>query len=50
MTAHDYREHVAGCFRCDLSRDEVATYEPPELHSRNPLDADVAEIPSAPDG
>jgi hypothetical protein len=23
MTAHDHREHVDGCFRCDLSRDEV---------------------------
>lgn len=23
MSAHDHREFVEGCFRCDLSRDEV---------------------------
>lgn len=23
MSAHDHTERVPGCFRCDLSRDEV---------------------------
>ena len=23
MTAHDHRERVEGCYRCDLSRDEL---------------------------
>lgn len=23
MTAHDHREYVEGCYRCDLGRDEV---------------------------
>ena len=33
--AHDHREFVAGCFRCDLSRDEV---------SRAPIDLDAIEL------
>lgn len=24
MTAHDHSTHVEGCFRCELSKDEVA--------------------------
>lgn len=24
MTAHEHREYVEGCFRCDLSRDEAS--------------------------
>lgn len=25
MTAHNHAEHVAGCFRCELSREEAMT-------------------------
>ena len=25
MTQHNHREHVEGCFRCELSKDEVPT-------------------------
>jgi|GEM_PF-2370472 len=28
MTQHDHREFVEGCYRCDLSRDEVSEYTP----------------------
>ena len=28
MTAHDHRTYVDGCFRCDLSRDEVDPMTP----------------------
>jgi hypothetical protein len=28
MTPHTHREYVEGCFRCDLSRDEVAVRDP----------------------
>lgn len=28
MTAHDHREFVEGCYRCDLSRDEVSEQKP----------------------
>jgi hypothetical protein len=27
MTAHLHSEYVEGCYRCDLSRDEVVTTE-----------------------
>lgn len=27
MSAHTHRTHVDGCFRCDLSRDEVVSEE-----------------------
>lgn len=27
MTQHTHREHVDGCFRCELSRDEVEHQE-----------------------
>jgi hypothetical protein len=28
MSAHDHQEFVEGCYRCDLSRDEVAEHTP----------------------
>jgi hypothetical protein len=28
MSAHDHSEFVEGCYRCDLSRDEVSDYTP----------------------
>lgn len=35
MSAHDHRDYVAGCFRCDLSRVEVtgtrASRDPADL-------------------
>ena len=27
MTQHDHSEHVDGCYRCDLSRDEAWTHD-----------------------
>lgn len=29
MTDHDHREFVPGCYRCELSRDEVDDSSPP---------------------
>lgn len=28
MTQHDHHDFVEGCYRCDLSRDEVSEYTP----------------------
>lgn len=32
MTAHDHPTFVSGCYRCDLSRDEVSAVETAEAH------------------
>lgn len=39
--AHDHREFVPGCFRCDLSRDETQT--PPHLPAARALTGHVIE-------
>lgn len=31
MTAHDHADFVPGCFRCDLSREEVAAQTPDHI-------------------
>lgn len=41
MTAHTHTEQVAGCFRCDLSRDEAVANEVEE--AARPLARRLAE-------
>ena len=45
MTAHSHAEHVAGCFRCDLSREE-STPTTGEVRA-DTLRAAARDIPSA---
>lgn len=37
MTAHNHTQFVEGCYRCDLSRDEVTEYTPTTEEVRDAL-------------
>lgn len=44
MTAHDHREFVQGCFRCDLSSDELVL-SPPQKRTLSAKDRAARTIP-----
>lgn len=51
MTAHDHREVVPGCYRCELNSDEVRYRRHPEWHrvKADLLDRGWARVRAQPD-
>lgn len=47
MSAHDHSTFVPGCFRCELSRDEVEP-ECPECHDKERIQLHAGDMPGIP--